>query len=292
MGQPIPALLRFLEPLAPRRAMQRWYGGRSPYQAERPCSKTLQETGDRRPLHCASGSSARRVPVGAAHRPQKIVGLAVAARARSHDRARDRVGHRAELPQRLRAVVARAQADLRHRVEAGRAQDVDQHRGLDRVAGEERDLAQQLPARGELTGERLAEARKLGEEDPQQRLRRELGDPPGVVEHVAARGRSAGGGRSPSRTAPGLGQDRAEQPVDEVAPEVGGVGVEEQHQSPRRDRQRAPHRVALPERRAEARAAARPPGRPRPVRVARPRRCRRASRRRPRSAGRRAAPAR
>ena len=142
--------------------------------------------------------------------------------------------------------MASAQVDLCHRVEAGYAENVDQHSDLDRVARQERDLDEEGALGDELAGQRLAEPGELRKEDAQQGLRRQLGDPAGVVEDVATRSQErAMVGRLGEANAR-RGQDRAEHPGHEVAFEVRRVGVEEHDDVARRNGQRSPHRVALP----------------------------------------------
>ena len=75
----------------------------------------------------------------------------------------------AKRAQRLVAVLARAEVDLGHALEADRAQRVDQHRDLDAVADRERQLLEQRAAGGHLAGQRLAEAGQLGEVEVEQR---------------------------------------------------------------------------------------------------------------------------
>ena len=107
--------------------------------------------------------------------------------------------------------------------------------------------------RHELARERLAEARELRVEDPEQGLRRQLGHATGVVEHRPVRaeeGPVVGGLHEPHL---GTAQDRSEHAVDEVTAEVRRVRVQVHHDVAADDRERAPHRIALSEGGAELR---------------------------------------
>ena len=114
------------------------------------------------------------------------------------DHAQHRVGHRPERSQRLVAVAALLEVDLRHAVGAAqRVARVQQHRGLDRVAGGEREPVEERAPGGHLAGERLDQRGQLGIERGQQRPRGQLGHAPAVVGPRLARGgwrRAAGSG--------------------------------------------------------------------------------------------------
>ena len=73
-------------------------------------------------------------------------------------------------------VVADVEVDLRH---PGRAAElvagVEEHGGLDRVAGRERQPVEEVAARRHLPRERLDETGELGEEQVDQRAGDELG---------------------------------------------------------------------------------------------------------------------
>jgi hypothetical protein len=86
---------------------------------------------------------------------------AVAAQA-LQDHPQHRVGHRGELGQRLVAVEALLEVHLRHGLEAHDVARVQQHRGLDRVAGGEREPLEQRPAGAHLPRERLGEGCQFG----------------------------------------------------------------------------------------------------------------------------------
>src|SRR4029079_10259441 len=75
----------------------------------------------------------------------------------------------------LVAVDPPLQVDLAQAIEAGPLDDVDQVPDLDRIAGEEGDLLEQSAATRVLAGQRLDEARKLGEEEVDQGPGHELG---------------------------------------------------------------------------------------------------------------------
>ena len=83
-------------------------------------------------------------------------------------------GQRREIPV---AVHAGPQVHLGDPVEPEPLQDIDQESDLDPVAGEERELLEHLAAAGGLAREWLEHARQFGEEQVEQRARRELGDP-------------------------------------------------------------------------------------------------------------------
>ena len=89
--------------------------------------------------------------------------------------------HRAQVAQRLVAVLAGAELDLGHRVEPDLAVDVDQHRDLDAVADREREPLEQLAARGDLAGQRLQEAGQVGDVEVEQRAGDQLGDAAAAV---------------------------------------------------------------------------------------------------------------
>jgi hypothetical protein len=79
----------------------------------------------------------------------------VQARGRGDD---DRIGHCAEVAERLVAVLALAEVDLSQGVQSGLVGDVDEVGDLDSVAGREVQPAQQVGVCGDLTGQRLIEA--------------------------------------------------------------------------------------------------------------------------------------
>src|SRR5215217_5085437 len=83
----------------------------------------------------------------------------------SGDRAQDRVGHAREVSQGLVPVLAGTKVDLRHRLEPDHLEDVYHDPGLDCVAGEERDGAEELLVCDELSCQRLHEACELGVEE-------------------------------------------------------------------------------------------------------------------------------
>ena len=139
------------------------------------------------------------------------------------------------------------EVDLRHRRKAGSRQDVDHHPGLHRVSGKERDGQKQLACCRDFPRERLRKARQLRIEDIEKRLCSELCDPPAVLFSIP----DASIGRLDESDIRNL-QQRAEEAVHEVRPELERVGVQVQDQIAPSDRERAPHRVALPERRAKA----------------------------------------
>src|SRR5215207_1840742 len=161
------------------------------------------------------------------------------------DRAKDRVGHAREIPQRLVPVLAGAEVDLGHRIQPDHLEDVYHDPGLHRVAGEERDGGEQLPVGDELPGEGLHEAGELGVEEVEQRLGRELRDPPTAVQlyGLVALERTPVGGLDKADL--GHLQYRAQNAVDELGSEVFGVSVDVHYEVAARDGECAPHGVAL-----------------------------------------------
>ena len=90
---------------------------------------------------------------------QRAVQSSVALQPRRH-RVQHRVGHRAELAQRLMRVLAHVEVDLGEAVESDSLVGVEQQRDVDAVAGDERQALEQLAARGDLAGERLLARRR------------------------------------------------------------------------------------------------------------------------------------
>ena len=136
------------------------------------------------------------------------------------DRAQHGVGHAGELAQGLVPVLAGTEVDLRHSLEPHRLQYVYHDPGLHRVAGEEWDGSEELPVSDELAREWLHEARELGVEQVEEWLGRELRHPPAAVRlHrlVALEGTPVGG---LDEADPWYLQDRAEDAVDKLRPEV------------------------------------------------------------------------
>ena len=77
--------------------------------------------------------------------------------------------------------------DLREAVETELAPRIYEHRDLDAVAARKRERSQELPARRNLAGERLAHLRELGVEEGERRAR-------GQAVHATAFGLRARGG--------------------------------------------------------------------------------------------------
>jgi len=156
-----------------------------------------------------------------------------------------RGAHPGQVPQRLVAVLPRAEVHLGHRGQADVVEHVDQDRDLDPVSGQEGDAEQQVPGGGELTGEGLHEPGEFGVEEVQQGLGHQLGHPAAAIGYgllIAAEGAAVGRlAELDSRN----GQQRADRAVDEVLAEITGVGVGEHDDIAARHRQGAPHRVAL-----------------------------------------------
>ena len=131
-------------------------------------------------------------------------------------------------------------------------QRVDQHRDLDAVAGRERQPLEQLAARRDLAGERLAHAGELRVEQRERRARavRWLTRPPPSGSDDAAVLRTAGGRSALTNDTSGSHTSGPSRPVAKCA-EKPSVSASRKHtSSPLEHRQRAPHRVALAEHRA------------------------------------------
>src|SRR5215218_4096471 len=161
------------------------------------------------------------------------------------DRAQHRVGHAGEVAQGLVPVLAGAEVHLGHGVEPDHLQDVYHDPGLHRVTGEERDGGEELPVGHEFAGERLHEAGELGVEQVEERLGRELRDPAAAVQlHrlVALEGTPVG---RLDEAYLGHFEYGAEDAVDELGPEVFGVGVDVHHEVAAGHGEGAPHGVAL-----------------------------------------------
>src|SRR5215212_8784383 len=160
-------------------------------------------------------------------------------------RAKDRVGHAGEISQGLVPVLASTKVDLRHRLQPDHLEDVYHDPGLDRIAGEERDGGKELPVGDELPCEGLHEACELGVEEVEERFGRELRNPPSAVllHGLEALERTSVGGLD--KTDLGHLQDRAQNAVDELGPEVFGVSVDIHDEVAARDGECTPHGVAL-----------------------------------------------
>ena len=72
-----------------------------------------------------------------------------------------RRSHRAQVGQRLVAVLALVEIHLSHAVEADGPPDIDQQGDVDAVAGHEGQCRQQVSAHGDLAGQGLVESRQL-----------------------------------------------------------------------------------------------------------------------------------
>src|SRR5215204_4128169 len=160
------------------------------------------------------------------------------------DRAKDRVGHAGEISQGLMPVLASTKINLRHCLQPDHLENVYYDPGLDRIAGEERDGAEELPVGDELPCEGLHEACELGVEEVEERFGRELRNSPAVLLHgLEALERTSVGGLD--KTDLWYLQDRAQNPVDELGPEVFGVSVDVHDEVASRHGECAPHSVAL-----------------------------------------------
>src|SRR5918995_1604203 len=161
------------------------------------------------------------------------------------DRAKDRVGHAGEISQGLVPVLASTKVNLRHCLQPDHFENVYYDPSLNRIAGEERDGGEELPVGDELPCQGLHEACELGIEEVEQRFGRELRNPPSAVllYGLVALERTSVGGLDKADF--GHLQDRTQNAVDELGPEVFGVSVDVHNEVAARDGERAPHGVAL-----------------------------------------------
>src|SRR5215211_2961181 len=161
------------------------------------------------------------------------------------DRAQHRVGHAGEVPQGLVPVLAGTEIDLRHRLEPDHLEDVYHDPGLDRVAGEERDGGEELPVGDELPCEGLHEACELGVEEVEERFGRQLRNPASTVQlhGLMALERTPVGGLDEADLR--HLEDRTQNAVHELGPEIPGVRVDVHDEVAARDRECAPHGVTL-----------------------------------------------
>src|SRR5215210_4148558 len=161
------------------------------------------------------------------------------------DRPKDRVGHAGEISQGLMPVLASTKVNLRHCLQPDHLEDVYYDPGLDRIAGEERDGGEELPVGDELSCEGLHEAREFGVEEVEERFGRELRNPPSAIllHGLVALERTSVGGLD--KTNLGHLQDRAQNTVDELGPEVFGVRIDVHDDVAACYGESAPHGVAL-----------------------------------------------
>src|SRR5215213_2983753 len=161
------------------------------------------------------------------------------------DRAKDRVGHAGEISQGLMPVLASTKVDLRHCLQPDHLEDVYHDPGLDRIAGEERDGAEQLPVGDELPCEGLHEACELGVEEVEERFGRQLRNPASTVQlhGLMALERTPVGGLDEADLR--HLEDRTQNAVHELGPEIPGVRVDVHDEVAARDRECAPHGVTL-----------------------------------------------
>src|SRR5215208_5067861 len=161
------------------------------------------------------------------------------------DRAKNSIGHAGEISKGLMPVLASTKVNLRHCLQPDHLEDVYYDPGLDRIAGEKRDGREELPVGDELPCEWLHEACELGVEEVEEWFGRELGNPPSAVLFYgleALEGTSVGGlDEADLRHL----QNRAQNAVDELGPEVLGVSVDVHDEIASRDGECAPHGVAL-----------------------------------------------
>src|SRR5215218_5920300 len=161
------------------------------------------------------------------------------------DRAKDRVGHAGEISQRLMPVLASTKINLRHCLQPDHLEDVYYDPGLHRIAGQERDGAEQLPVGDKLPCQGLHEACELWVEEVEEGFGRELRNPPSAVllYGLVALERTSVGGLDKADL--GHLQDRTQNTVDELGLEVFGVSVDVHDEVAARDGECAPHGVAL-----------------------------------------------
>src|SRR5215210_8007672 len=161
------------------------------------------------------------------------------------DRAQDRVGHAGEIAQGLVPILARTQVHLRHRVQPDHLEEVYHDPGLHGVACEEGDGAEELLVGDEFPCERLHEARELWVEEVEEPFGSKPRNPSSAVllHGLVALERTPVGGLDEADLGPL--QDRSQNTVDELGPEVFGIRVDVHDEVPTRDGESAPHGVAL-----------------------------------------------
>ena len=162
------------------------------------------------------------------------------------DRAlEDDVGHLRQVRQRLVAVDPPLEVDLPDRRQPGVLEDVDEQADLDGVAGEERQRLEQRPPAGVLPGQRLDDARQLGEEEVDERPCHQLGDAPAALrlQGVALADRPLVEALHVLELR--LDEQRAEQAVDEARLDVADVGVDPGDDVPVEHVEALPERLAL-----------------------------------------------
>ena len=215
---------------APRTPGCRIIGGRS-------ASASSMTSSDRWPGDGA-GQLHRRAELGEEPRPAALLEPL-------HDRLEDHEAHPRQALQLLVAVHPPLQVDLAKAVQAEPLREVDEVADLDRVAGEERDRLEMLAPARVLAGERLDQARQLGEEQVDERPRHELRDPAAaaLLEHAALDDRALVVALDVADAR--LGQQRAERAVDQPRVPVPDVRVAPDDEVAARLVQALPERLAL-----------------------------------------------
>ena len=124
-------------------------------------------------------------------------------------------------------VLAHVEVDLGETLQSGGRIGIDEQRDVDPVAGDERELEQELAPRRHLAGERLAHRGQVGEEALEQGASGQLGHPASALgDHRLPQPERAAVEALDERHV-GFADQRAEQPEREVGPELLGVGVQE-----------------------------------------------------------------
>ena len=146
-----------------------------------------------------------------------------------------------ELLERSVPVVPHVEVDLGDGVEAEVGDEIDQQPDLDAPALDERHRLEQRPPAGVLTRQRLHEPREVWEQRRDHRTGHELGDP-ATTRRLAVQRAAVVALHEADR---GIGEQRLQQPGDEVGTEVPDVGVEPADDVAAAGVQGLPQRVAL-----------------------------------------------
>src|SRR5215217_5901973 len=138
-------------------------------------------------------------------------------------------------------VLASTEVNLRHCLQPDHLEDVYYDPGFDRVAGEKRDGGEELPVGDELPCQGLHEACELGVEEVEEGFGRQLRDPPSAVllHGLVALERTPVCGLDEADL--GHFEDRAQNAIHELGPEVLGISVHVHDELTACDGESAPH---------------------------------------------------
>jgi hypothetical protein len=152
--------------------------------------------------------------------------------------------HRGEVVEVLVHVGTPSEVHLGDRVETVALVGVEQGRHLDPVAHRHRQALEQAAADRPLAGERLHDRGQLGPVQREPRPGDQLGDAPALGRHARAHVEDAVV-EALGEEHLAIGEQRSDQPGDEVRAPLGQVGVDEDEEVGRRHEQRLPQRLAL-----------------------------------------------